>query len=113
MNPDVLLFDEPTAALDPRTQQWLVELMGALGDAGKTVVVATHDLDSLGALADRCLIFSEDHRLVRDAPPHEVLADRELLVAVNLVHDHRHRHGRFVHQHAHGREHHPDEVGGG
>jgi cobalt/nickel transport system ATP-binding protein len=112
MNPDVLLFDEPTAALDPRTRQWLIELMTALGGAGKTVVVATHDLGTLGVLADRCLIFSEDHRLVRDAPPHDVLADRDLLVSVNLIHDHRHRHGRFVHQHAHGLEHHSDEPAG-
>ncbi len=87
MNPDVLLFDEPTAALDPRTQQWLVELMTALGEAGKTIVVATHDLDTLGVLTDRCLVFSEDHRLVRDAPPAAVLADRHLLVSVNLVHE--------------------------
>ena len=35
MNPEVLLFDEPTAALDPRTQQWLIELMGELHRAGQ------------------------------------------------------------------------------
>jgi cobalt/nickel transport system ATP-binding protein len=106
MNPDVLLFDEPTAALDPRTQAWLVELMVALGDAGKTIVVATHDLDTLRVLTDRCLVFSEEHRLVRDASPSEVLADRELLLDVNLVHEHRHRHGRLAHHHAHGLDHH-------
>ena len=45
MNPEVLLFDEPTAALDPRTQQWLIELIVELNGAGKTIVLATHDLD--------------------------------------------------------------------
>ena len=44
MNPEVLLFDEPTAALDPRTQQWLIELIVELNGAGKTIVLATHDL---------------------------------------------------------------------
>jgi ABC-type transport system involved in cytochrome c biogenesis ATPase subunit len=38
MNPEVILFDEPTAALDPRTQQRLVELIAELGRGGKTIV---------------------------------------------------------------------------
>lgn len=87
MNPEVLLFDEPTAALDPRTQQWLTELIVELNDAGKTVVLATHDLDTLDALADRCLVFSEDHRIVAEGAPEQVLADRDLLLSVNLVHE--------------------------
>lgn len=88
MNPEVLLFDEPTAALDPRTQQWLTELIVELNEAGKTIVLATHDLDVLDSIASRCLIFSEDHRIVREGTPEQVLADRELLLAVNLVHEH-------------------------
>lgn len=45
MGPEVLLFDEPTAALDPRTQYWLEDLIDQLGASGKTIVLATHDLD--------------------------------------------------------------------
>ncbi len=45
MNPEVLLFDEPTAALDPRTQAWLVELILELNRAGKNIVLATLVLD--------------------------------------------------------------------
>jgi cobalt/nickel transport system ATP-binding protein len=86
MNPEVLLFDEPTAALDPRTQYWLVELLAQLRSAGKTIVLATHDLDTLPDLADRCLVFSEEHRIVADAPTAEVLGDRGLLLDVNLIH---------------------------
>ena len=63
MNPEVLLFDEPTAALDPRTQQWLIELIVELHGAGKTIVLATHDLATLPLLADRCVVLSEDHRV--------------------------------------------------
>jgi len=85
MNPDVLLFDEPTAALDPRTAEWLVDLIVDLNRAGKTIVLATHDLGSLDVLADRCVVFSEDHRLVAEGPPADVLADRALLESVNLV----------------------------
>ena len=106
MNPEVLLFDEPTAALDPRTQQWLIELIVELNAAGKTIVLATHDLDTLDRLADRCVVFSEDHRVAAEGPTSRILGDNELLVSVNLVHEHAHehdgchtRHGRDHHDH--------------
>jgi cobalt/nickel transport system ATP-binding protein len=106
MNPEVVLFDEPTAGLDPRTQQWLLELVAELQRAGKTIVLATHDLANLELLADRCLVFSEEHRLVADTSPSELLADRDLLLAVNLVHQHAHRHGGVLHAHPHEADHH-------
>ena len=105
-NPELLLFDEPTAALDPRTQQWLLELIVELGRAGKTIVLATHDLDVLEWVCSRCLVFSEQHRIVREGTPDEVLDDRETLLAANLIHEHGHRHGRLIHNHPHGPEHH-------
>ncbi|WP_377273925.1 energy-coupling factor ABC transporter ATP-binding protein [Peterkaempfera sp. SMS 1(5)a] len=86
INPDVLLFDEPTAALDPRTQVWLMELIEELGVAGKTIIHATHDLDSLERPADRCLVFGEDHRLRAEGTPADLLDSRDLLLEVNLIH---------------------------
>jgi cobalt/nickel transport system ATP-binding protein len=85
-NPDVLLFDEPTAALDPRSQYWLTDLIERLGAAGKTIVHATHDLDVLPRIADRCVVFAEDHTIVAEGTPREILSDRELLLSVNLIH---------------------------
>jgi len=113
MNPEVLLFDEPTAALDPRTQQWLIELIVELNDHGKTIVLATHDLDVLDVVADRCLVFSEDHRIVSEAPPVEILTDRELMLGVNLIHEHSHLHrGQPPHVHQHTAKHHTvDDAG--
>ena len=107
MNPEVLLFDEPTAALDPRTQQWLIELIVELNGHGKTIVMATHDLDVLEVIADRCLVFSEDHHLVAEGSPEEILADRALLLDVNLIHEHSHLHrGQPPHAHEHSARHH-------
>ena len=110
MNPEVLLFDEPTAALDPRTQAWLVELILELNRAGKTIVMATHDLDILDTVADRCVVFSEDHRIAGEGTPADVLADRELLLRVNLIHDHTHVHrlgsSEAPHEHEHDPSHH-------
>jgi len=108
-NPDVLLFDEPTAALDPRTQQWLLDLVVELHRAGKTIVCATHDLATLDDVADRCIVFSEDHRIVATGTPTEILADEALLEATNLVHAHPHRHRDRVHVHRHGLDHHDQE----
>jgi cobalt/nickel transport system ATP-binding protein len=109
MNPEVLLFDEPTAALDPRTQQWLLELIGDLHRAGKTIVVATHDLQHLDLLADRGAVFSEEHRVVATGTTAEILDDRTLLRAVNLVHEHTHLHRGASHAHEHGIDHHLDQ----
>jgi cobalt/nickel transport system ATP-binding protein len=85
MNPEVILFDEPTAALDPRTQQWLVDLIAELGRGGKTIVMATHDLDVLDVVADRCVVFSEAHSIVAEAAPDELLSNLDLLRSVNLI----------------------------
>ncbi len=87
MNPDVLLFDEPTAGLDPRSAEWLTGLIEELAAAGKTIVMATHDLDSLDRLADRCVVFAEDHRIVAEGSPAEILGRRQLLLDVNLTHE--------------------------
>jgi cobalt/nickel transport system ATP-binding protein len=85
MNPDVLLFDEPTAGLDPRTQRWLVDLIGELHRAGKTIVCATHDLTTLTVIADRCIVMAEDHTIALSGTPADVLAERHLLAQLNLV----------------------------
>jgi cobalt/nickel transport system ATP-binding protein len=64
-------------------------------------VLATHDLDTLDVLADRCVVFSEDHRVAAQGPPDAIMADRDLLVASNLVHAHRHVHHAADEPHAH------------
>jgi cobalt/nickel transport system ATP-binding protein len=99
--PSVLLLDEPTAGLDPRSQSLLLEILEALHARGLTLVTATHDLTLLPHLADRVRVLSEEHRLVADGEPEHVLADTDLLLAVNLIHAHSHRHGRLVHSHPH------------
>jgi cobalt/nickel transport system ATP-binding protein len=106
-NPDVLLLDEPTAGLDPRTQLWLVELLQELGRAGKTIITATHDLETVEQISNRSIVMSEDHRIVVDGDVENVLNNRELLLSTNLIHEHMHVHSKLVHGHlhAHYREH--------
>jgi len=101
MNPGVLLLDEPTSGLDPKTQCFLMELMFALRDAGKTLVVATHDLSLVDELQARVAVLSEEHRIEKIGRVNEILGDQDLLLRVNLIHEHIHRHGEMVHRHIH------------
>jgi cobalt/nickel transport system ATP-binding protein len=76
-----------------------------LGGAGKTLVTATHDLDLVEEIADRVVVFAEDHCVAACGPPAKILADRDLLLRVNLIDPRFHRHthgGDHRHYHTHG-----------
>ena len=101
MEPDVLLLDEPTDALDPRSQSQLIDLLMDWADRSKSVITATHHLGILEEIADRCFVLDKG-RLVADRAPADLLHDQDLLDRTNLIHVHRHRHaGAQVHTHPH------------
>src|SRR3990172_7361086 len=101
MDPQILLLDEPTAGLDPRSSRALVGAIIEAEGSGKTVVTATHDLDVVSEIARRVLVFGEDRRILASGTPEEILSDRSLLLAANLVHLHRHAHEGYWHVHEH------------
>jgi len=104
MNPEVLILDEPTNGLDPRTQMWLVEVLVSLHRAGKTIIAATHNLDIVQDIADRVIVLSEDHVIEAEGTAQEILSNRELLLRVNLIGEHYHEHthyGADGHGHSH------------
>jgi len=100
LGPSVLLLDEPTAALDPRSKWVLVNLIRRLG-ADHTIVTATHDLDIVPLIANRVVVLSEARRVLASGTPEAILADRGLLIEANLIHEHLHGHGGAVHAHEH------------
>ncbi len=101
LRPEVVLLDEPTASLDPRTKWVLVDLIQRLAAAGRTLIVATHDLDIVPLIADRAVVLNEQGRVVADGPAAPILADRDLLIGANLIHEHLHGHGALAHSHPH------------
>ena len=114
LRPEVVLLDEPTASLDPRTKWVLVDLVQRLAAAGRTLIVATHELDIVPIIADRVVVLSEEGRVVADGAPAAILADRDLLVRANLIHEHLHEHGVVEHSHPHDdAEGHHDGTGAG
>ena len=75
MQPDVLVLDEPTSNLDPRSRTHMVGLLGGL-DA--TMLVATHDMDLAWALCDRAVVL-DGGVIAADGTREEVLTDEGLL----------------------------------
>ena len=100
LDPQVLLMDEPTAALDPKSRGQVVDFLMNWSGSGKTVITATHDLDVIEDIADYCFVF-QNGRIAASGTPTEILADRELLENTNLLHAHRHAHDGDVHSHDH------------
>jgi cobalt/nickel transport system ATP-binding protein len=82
--PAVLLLDEPTTGLDPRTKKWLFSRLLELNKAAATIIMVTHDLEAAKLLADRVVILNEQHRIERIGTPN-LLNDTPLLAKVNLI----------------------------
>ncbi|WP_292425498.1 energy-coupling factor ABC transporter ATP-binding protein [Methanoregula sp.] len=111
-NPDVLLLDEPTGGLDPRSQIWLIELIQDLAKCGKTIITATHDLDIVEQISTRAIVVGEDHTIKLDSDCASVMGNLDLLMAANLIHRHIHRHGKLLHEHLHAHTQEHDHVHG-
>jgi cobalt/nickel transport system ATP-binding protein len=107
LDPDVLLLDEPTAALDPKSESQMIDFLVSCSGGRKTVVTATHDLDLIEDIADSCHVFQRG-KIVATGTPAEVLNDNPLLLSTNLIHAHRHAHAPgelHSHPHRHGHRH--------
>jgi cobalt/nickel transport system ATP-binding protein len=100
LEPDVLLLDEPTATLDPRSQSQIIDLIQQWKGSSKTIVTATHQLEIVEDIADRVVVL-EEGKVLASGMPTEVLSNHELLLRANLVHAHRHSHGSVTHSHPH------------
>jgi cobalt/nickel transport system ATP-binding protein len=101
MNPDVLLVDEPLSSLDPKTQTFFIELLLELNRSGKTIIFTTHQLDLIEHLQPRVAVLSDEHTIRKTGSASEILGDQELLIDVNLIHEHIHKHGEEEHRHYH------------
>lgn len=83
MHSEVIVFDEPTAALDPLNAEMLEEVLEKLAAQEKTMLISTHDVDFAYRWAERALVFC-DGQIIADAPPVEIFSDEEILRRANL-----------------------------
>lgn len=74
MDPEVMLFDEVTSALDPELVKGVLDVMKELAESGMTMVVVTHEMNFAREVSDR-VIFMDQGYIVEEGKPEEVLGN--------------------------------------
>jgi len=83
MEPRILVLDEPTANLDPKSRADLIRVINELNKKeGITIVIATHDVNALPELSDRVYVLNRG--IIAEGSPREIFSDSELLEEHNL-----------------------------
>ena len=83
MHPEIIILDEPAAALDPRHTTMVNHIVDRLTTQGITVLMATHDVDYAYGWADQVLVFHQG-RVLMDGTPEQVFREADLLKTTNL-----------------------------
>ena len=83
MHPEIIIFDEPTAALDPVNADMLEEVLEKMAQEGKTIMISTHDVDFAYRWAERIVVFC-DGKIIADDTPLAVFQNKEIVHQANL-----------------------------
>lgn len=83
MHPDIIILDEPAAALDPKHTKMVNGIVNRMTDQGITVLMATHDVNYAYEWADEVILFHEGKVLIHGTPA-EVFSNRAVLRKTNL-----------------------------
>ncbi len=84
MEPEVIIFDEPTAGLDPRHAREFMQLLKKLSAEGKTIIISTHDVDLAFSWSDRLAIMSSGE-IIAHGEPGELFLQPELIERADLA----------------------------
>ncbi|NLY54606.1 MAG: energy-coupling factor transporter ATPase [Firmicutes bacterium] len=84
MRPQVLILDEPTAGLDPRGRDELLDQLSTLhAKSGMTIILVSHSMDEIARVATR-LVVLEQGQIVADGPPRQVFSNAKKLAEIGL-----------------------------
>jgi ABC-type polar amino acid transport system ATPase subunit len=72
MEPEVILFDEPTSSLDPELVSEVLKVIADLATTGTTMLIVTHEIRFAEQISDR-IVFMDSGRIVEEGTPKEVL----------------------------------------
>lgn len=84
LNPEILVLDEPMNGLDPKTKRFLRDFLINLNKAGKTIICSTHDFEYVEGVFKRAVVFSDQHKIIRDDKYEAVINDDEFLFENNI-----------------------------
>lgn len=85
MHPQVLILDEPTAGLDPRGRDEILEQISVLHQKkGMTIILVSHSMEDIARYADRILVMNQGEKIF-DGPPKEVFAHYKKLEQIGLA----------------------------
>jgi cobalt/nickel transport system ATP-binding protein len=84
LEPEVLLLDEPTDNLDPRSASELTAYLAGLSSS-KTILLSTHDLSLVSKICSRAYLLSEEKTIKAEGKPQELFKDKKLLEELNLA----------------------------
>lgn len=85
MHPDVLILDEPTAGLDPKGRDEILDQISALHkEKGMTIILVSHSMEDIARYADRIIVMNHGEK-VYDAPPKEVFSHYRELEKIGLA----------------------------
>jgi cobalt/nickel transport system ATP-binding protein len=84
MGPELLVLDEPFEGLDPASRGELVQLLGHEAERGVTVVLTTHDIDTVPEFADYAYVLAPGGRIAISGTPAEVFDHADVLAAGNI-----------------------------
>ncbi|MDZ7371248.1 MAG: energy-coupling factor ABC transporter ATP-binding protein [candidate division KSB1 bacterium] len=83
MQPEMIVFDEPTAGLDPEGVRGFIRLVKRLQDQGKTIVVITHNMDFVAETADRVIVLFKG-KILFDGTPRALFVEQTILQKADL-----------------------------
>lgn len=83
MHPDIMILDEPTAALDPQGAEQVLTILNQLNSQGMTIIISSHDLEMISTFADRIIVLHEGE-IICEGNPESVFSNKTILNQAHL-----------------------------
>ena len=84
IEPKIIIFDEPTAGLDPKGEKQIIEIIKKLKNKGKTIIVVSHAMDIALEIADEILLI-DNKTVTFKGEPYTLFTNNQLLATTNII----------------------------